>query len=59
MEGPSCPGSGLQAEAARGAQDVVSGQVASAELPQAGERLPPVQDTPVVYENHLMEDKRG
>lgn len=47
------PGSGLQTEAACRAEDVVSGQVASADQPQASERLPPMQDTPVVDENHL------
>lgn len=49
----------LQTEATRAAEDVVSGQITSTELPQAGERLPPVQDPPVVYENHLEEKRKG
>lgn len=59
MQGPSCQGSGLQTEAACSAEDVVSGQITSTELPQAGERLPPMHDTPVVYENHLKETREG
>lgn len=57
VKGPSCAGSGLQTEAACRAEDVVSGQIASTELPQTSERLAPMHDSPVVYENHLMKKR--
>lgn len=46
-------GLGLQTKTTRNTEDIISGQVASTELPQARERLPSVHDTPVIYENHL------
>lgn len=49
-------GSGLQTEAACGAEDIISGHIAPTELPHTREGLSAMQDTPVVYENHL-EDK--
>lgn len=45
--------SGLETEAACSAEHIISGQIASTQLPQTGESLPAVQDTPVVYKNHL------
>lgn len=52
-------GLSLQSQQARGVEHIVPRQVAAAELAVPGERLPPVQDTPVVYEQGLQEQRGG
>lgn len=46
---------GLQTQGAGSVQDVVSGQVAATQLPQACEGLPAMHDTPVINEENLTE----
>jgi len=50
---PPAPPLDQQPQGAGGAENVVTRQVAAAHLPQARERVPAVQDAPVVDENHL------
>lgn len=46
---------GVQTQGAGSVQEVVSGQVAATQLPQACEGLPAMQDAPVINEENLTE----